>query len=204
MLFVTRWRWRWQLWVDTSWVMSILAYSSIVMGRSAICRCMSYWIQWFPIAMFYCFKLNETCFHTPGLWNVAVPRYRWCSKRSYHRYWENPQRLGKAHRLARKLGVSSTTSCSLGWKKDGGELSKVEWYPQKNREALSGYMGFKSFRNLYQILKIGFKDENDCQRWWFSTWKVVILIGFLHQLHVTYQLVALKDQCVIPSEAIFK
>lgn len=28
-------------------------------------------------------------------------------------------------------------------KKDGGEFSKVEWYPQKNREALSGYMGFK-------------------------------------------------------------
>lgn len=57
---------------------------------------------------------------------------------------------------------------------DSGELSKVEWYPQKNpkKRWVVTWVSrcFKSFRNLYQILKMGFLYENCCQRWWFSTW----------------------------------
>lgn len=77
-------------------------------------------------------------------------------------------------------------------KKDGGELSKRMVSP-KERRSVEWLHGFQShFEICTRSLRWVFEDENCCQRWWFSTWKVVILWGFLHQLHVTYQLVTLK------------
>lgn len=153
--------------------MSILGYSGIVMGRSAICRCMSYWIQWFRIAMLDCFKLNETCFHTPGfsIDDFSKPLFLGATTRSL----ENQTAL-KGTQIGQKTGSIFDNFLLLGWKKgwwwgviQSWVVSRIPKRTEK-RWVLSGYMGFKSFRNLYQILKMAFQDENCCQRWWFSTW----------------------------------
>lgn len=124
--------------------------------------------------MFYCFKLNETCFHTPGLWNIAVPRYRWCSKRSYHRSWENQTAL-KGTPIGQKTGSIFDNFLLLGlWFWIVGSYPKLSGIHKRTQKSVEWLHGFQDVSSHFEICTRFLK-------WVFFMKTVVKDDGFPHE-----------------------